>query len=285
MVQEAYTLKYFVKEKEADEGSLYLSLFLSQGTCHYAIFNRHSMQLIEMADIHVHDQFVTEQALVDMLAMLVHNQFLDQKKFDKVDICFLNNRFTLIPEAFTEQNDMKGLLSFSSGVDAGFKTAGHKLPYCDFYYATKPEWLDFFGKTFPNANIRHAGAVSIALMFEQQSLNDKDIYLAIHPVQLEIVVKKGKALQFYNVFSYESKEDILYYLLFCMEQWHLNPLLCKMAVAANTETTDDLIRSIRKYVKQVDFVVCDATVLANSRNYQLGQHYYFTVLNQHLCAL
>ncbi|MEI6020589.1 MAG: DUF3822 family protein [Bacteroidota bacterium] len=285
MVQEAYQIKQLVSEATTKDDLLYLSVFISNRQFQYAIFNYSTYQLIELSDIDLIDQHVSDQQAIDLMALLIHNQLLNSKKFEKVNIALLNKRFTLLPESFSEANKLSDLMTFTNGNIGDEKILQHKSKYCDFCFGMKPEWLDFFGKTFPSASVRHAGALSISLLFEQFSLRDKQIYLAIHNSQIEICVKQNNALLFYNVFSYESKEDVLYYLLFSMEQLQLNPLLCSMAIAAELDTNADLIKSIKKYVKQVDFCVMDKSISIKDKSQTLPQHYYFTLLNQHLCAL
>lgn len=285
MVQEAYQIKYAFKVDNTVQLNLSLSLFIAPGQLQYAVFEGTTPQVIELADINIQQQFLDEKALLDMISLVLHNQFLDRRKFEKVNISFLNGHFTLLPEAFAAEADLKRLLHFTTGAGDHMKAAQHKTKYCDFCYALPADWLDFFGKTFPNASIRHAGAVSIQLLFEQFSLADKQVFINLHAGQMELAVKNEKQLQFYNAFAFETKEDILYYLLFAMEQLQLNPLLCKLAIAAEVETSDDLIKSLKKYVKHVDFCVFDQTILSKPTQYQQAAHYYFTVLNQHLCAL
>ena len=70
-----------------------------------------------------------------------------------------------------------------------------------------------------------------------------------------------------------------------MEQFQLNPLYVRLSLAGQRSLSDDLIKSIKKYIKQVDFCVTDSSVNLNGDLSTLPQHYYFTLLNQHLCEL
>jgi hypothetical protein len=70
-----------------------------------------------------------------------------------------------------------------------------------------------------------------------------------------------------------------------MEQLNLNPLNTRLVIAAQRGVNDELIKSIRKYVKQVNFCVSDPSIKLTSEMSALPSHHYFTLLNQHLCEL
>lgn len=285
MVKEAYKIKYFFSETTAKNDLLYLSIFVSSNTFQYAIFTNEFKNVVALQDVAFNEDKLAEYDAIEMIALLCNNSLLNQKKFEKVNICILNNQFTLIPESFANATDINELLNFTNGQSIAGKSFTHKTKQCNFSYKLSNDWIDFFGKTFPNASIRHSGAVQISLLFEQFSLLSTNLFLAIHTSQIEISVKKNNQFLFYNVFSFESEEDILYYILFTIEQLELNPLSSKLVVAAELETKNSLIKSIKKYIKEVEFCVLDKSIQFQNNNNQLPNHFYFTLLNQHLCEL
>ena len=70
-----------------------------------------------------------------------------------------------------------------------------------------------------------------------------------------------------------------------MEQFNLNPLYVKLAIAGQRGSSDELIKSIKKYIKQVNYCVTDQTINLSGDLSNLPRHYYFTLLNQHACEL
>ncbi len=285
MVKEAYKIKYYFSETLAKNDLLYLSIFVSSNSFQYAIFNNEFKNVVALQDVEFNEDKLPEYDAIEMIALLCNNSLLYQKKFEKVNICILNIQFTLLPESFADATDMNELLNFTNGQSKVGKSLTHKTKQCNFSYKLSNDWIDFFGKTFPNASIRHSGAVQIGLLFEHLSLVNTNLFLSIRTSLIEISVKKNNQLLFYNVFSFESKEDILYYLLSTMEQMELNPLSCKLSIASELETNDELIKIIKKYIKEVEFCVLDKSITFQKTNNQLPNHFYFTLLNQHLCEL
>lgn len=282
---EAYITRQFYSQKPAANEPLGLSLMVSASSFMYAISTNHFRNVVELCHVEITHHSNTAFNITDKLSFLVNNYLLHQKKFEKVNIAFLNNDFTILPAAYSSNADMKELLQFTSGTNQVKNTYQHHLKNLNFCFTLEQEISAFFEKTFPNASIRHAGAINITMLFGQHSLLGSNLFLNIGDGCIELAAKENNDLLFYNVFNFSNNEDILYYLLFAMEQFQLDPLQVKLAIAGERSSSDELIKSIQKYIKQVTFCVMDAGINLNGDLVQLPKHYYFTLLNQHVCEL
>ncbi|WP_317896890.1 DUF3822 family protein [Aurantibacillus circumpalustris] len=277
--------KYYHSEKAVKNEPLCLSMFISVNSFEYAISTNNFKNVLELCHVEITHLANSSFDLTERISFLINNYLLHQKKFEKVNVCFLNNNFTLIPEAFNVGADIKPLLKFATGAEQLKRSLQHNLKNINFSYAIEIDLISYFEKKFPNISIRHAGAVSSALFFSQHSLVNQNLFLNIGDGHIEIAAKDQNELLFYNVFNVENNEDILYYLLFTMEQLQLSPLHVKLSIASQKETSDELIKNIKKYIKQVDFCVNDTSINLNGDLSTLPKHFYFTLLNQHLCEL
>lgn len=251
----------------------------------YCISTDSFKNIIELCHVEMKHLANSTFDLTDKISFLINNHLLQQKKFEKVNIAFLNNEFTLVPEAYALEKELKPFLKFTTGTQEIKKPLRHHLKNLDFSFNLDTDLVNYLEKAFPNASIRHSGAVTIDLLFSQQSLLNNDLYLNLGDGFIELAAKEKNDLLLYNVFSYESNDDILYYLLFMMEQFNLNPLYVKLAIAGERPLTDELIKSIKKYVKRVSFCIADGSLKLNGDMTSFPRHYYFTLLNQHLCEL
>lgn len=285
MLKEAYITKQFYSEAPFPEGPYSLSMFISDHSFIYAISSSDSKSVFELCHVQLTNSTFTSDQRIEQFSFLIQNYFLAQKKFEKVNIAFLNHDFNLVPEAFAPENSLKPMLNFTTGISPTKGSSAHQIKGVKFSYAVDIDLLNYFEKTFVNATTRHAGAVGLSLLFSQHSLVGANVFINIHDNHLELAIKENDGLQFYNVFNYTSNEDILYYLLFTMEQFGLNPLQLKLSVAGQLPVSDDLIKSLKKYIKHVSFCVHDPSVKLSGELLQMPQHYYFTLLNQHICEL
>jgi len=285
MTNEAYITRYYYSEKPANTEAMSLSMLIAPGSFMYSISTNDFKNVVELCHVEITHLANSSFDLTDKISHLVNNYLLPQKKFQKVNVSFLNNDFTMIPEAFAGLQDIKPLLQFAAGTEQVKRSLKHSVKNINFCYTVELELINYFEKIFPNISIRHLGGVSISLFFSQHSLKNANLFLNIADGYIELAAKDRTELLFYNVFAFENNEDVLYYLLFMMEQFQLNPLHVRLSIAAQRNSSDELIQTIKKYIKQVEFCVSDSSLKLNGELSSLPQHYYFTLLNQHLCEL
>jgi hypothetical protein len=70
-----------------------------------------------------------------------------------------------------------------------------------------------------------------------------------------------------------------------MEQYSLNPLMCRLAIAGQMDAGSELLKAIKKYVKHVHLAVNDRSFSSSFGELKLPDHYFFSLSNQHLCVL
>lgn len=279
MINEGYNVKNYFKADANSTQKSNLSLFFSDNSLIFCEFDSDYKQIIQLTDIEFNVSNSQNLLLIDRLQFIVNNYQLI-KNYDKVYISILNSKFTLIPTAFA--TNTADFLQFSAGLTNIKNTFEHTLSNLKFCYTFEQDIKQFLEKSFPTAFIRHAGAVTLNLFTNQPFLAVADLLLNVNYNTIEIVMKQKNNLQFYNVFNYQTTEDIIYYLLFSIEQLNLNPLTVKLSIIGQTELNDTLFSSLKKYIKYISFG--SSNLIAHLKSETLP-HFYFTVLNQHLCEL
>lgn len=285
MIGESYVTKYYFSEDPEKGEKLSLSLLICPDAFVFSISGKDSNLVHTIGHVELTDHSLPAFQLHDKISHLVQNYSLHERKFSKIYISVLNQDFTLVPSAFARPEDLKKFLKFSSGKTDVRNGTHRQIKNLSFCYTIDPDLLYYLEKTFSNAIINHNGTISLSAFLGQHSLKANNLFLAVYTSHIELAMKNGSELLFYNVYSYNSQEDVLYYLFFMMEQFLLNPLQVKLVVVAQTGVSEDLIRSIRKYIKHVSFGVNDPSVKLSGELKSLPHHYYFTLLNQHLCEL
>jgi hypothetical protein len=286
MLNEASATKQFYRNEAATEGPLYLSMLVSSEAFMYAIFTENFKRPIELCHVHFEAAGIGQQQPIDQISLLLRNHYLDRKKFEKVNIAVLDQNFNLVPIAFSNEDALKPMLKFTTGLDSIKNAASHVLNGIKFCFTPEPTLSNYFEKTFVNASIRHAGAININLFLDQVSFFDQDMLLQINEGYIELLVKEKTKLLFYNVFKYKTNEDILYYLFCTMEQFLLDPQQVKLTVAGQLQMHDGLAKHLNQYLKNLSFYTPPVNVFDLSGDFEtLPVHFYFTLLNQHLCEL
>ncbi len=284
MLGQYYKEKLILTNKTAGKEAAALSLFISQSSFIFAVSANNFKDIIQIGHIEISNAPGLNQSFSEKIVFLLNNYQLAQKKFEKVIISVLNKDFTIVPEAYSNSSDLKEFLSFSSGITEIKNPLTHTIKNVKFCYVFEQELSQALERLYSHAIIKHAGAINNELFFSNHSLVNANLFLTINDGFIELAAKQKSDLLFYNVFNYENNEDILYYLLFMMEQFNLNPLQIKLFISGQLPTDDSLILSIKKYIKQVNFVVHNPDIKLEGELQILPKHFYFTLLNQHLCV-
>lgn len=79
------------------------------------------------------------------------------------------------------------------------------------------------------------------------------VFLNIRHAFLDIVIFNGKQISFYNTFRQHCPEDILYFLIFVMEQLNLNPEQVTVVLLGETGEDDHLAELFHTYLRHVEY--------------------------------
>lgn len=221
--------------------------------------------------------------LTDLFLQFVSENIPNKGNYKSVMVNWLGNNFTLVPASFYDAEKAKEMLEFNVGGTNGELIFTNDVNDIKLIYSVPAELKNSLDKTFPNHNFKHIGYSTMKLFFTHFQLKNADIFLNLHQGQTEVLIKKDSKPVLYNMFNTQNDEDVLYYLLFSVEQFDLNPLTLKLYISANRATNDNLFTAIKKYLKHVDFTVSDKIIVRKEAFEQTPHHFYFSALNRLLC--
>jgi hypothetical protein len=239
--------------------------------------------ITRIAALNFKEAIKTTDELVDQFTQFISEFELHKGNNKNILINWLGSHFTLIPSSFYNPEKAREMLEFNVGDISNEQILTNDVNDIKFIYSVPAELKNFLDKTFPNHNFKHIGYSSLKLFFTHFQLKNADIFLNIHEGQTEVLIKKDKKPVLYNMFKTLSDEDVLYFLMFSVEQFDLDPQNLKLFVSANRQANDPLFTTIKKYVRNVEFTVSDKLIVRKEAFEQLPHHYYFTALNRLLC--
>lgn len=242
------------------------------------------LDIIKIGDLSFREKARNGEELASGFMHLTEEFGLRTSNFQSIRINWLGKNFTLIPNSFYKAERAKEILEFNIG-----NTNDERICVNDvrsdikLLFTIPAELKNVIDRTFPHHELKHSGTCAINSFFTHFQLKKSNIFLNIHDDKIELLVKKDRQLLLYNIFSIKTNEDILYYLLFSVEQFKLDPASLQLAVCANRETNDELFTAIKKYIRHVNFAVSDKFIKRKGAFESLPHHYYFSLLNQPLC--
>jgi hypothetical protein len=283
MLSAAAIQKDFLELKEEKLPSEVLVINISYSGFEAVTLTKAPHTITKITAIRVLEPIKTNDELISQLSHFISEFDLHKGSYKNIFINWIGGHFTLIPSSFYDPDKAKEMLEFNVGDISGEQILTSDVNDIKFIYSVPADLKNFLDKTFPNHNFKHIGYSSFKLFFSHFQLKNADIFLNIHEGQTEVLIKKDKRPVLYNMFKTQSDEDILYFLMFSVEQFDLDPQNLKLFVSANRETNDPLFSTIKKYVRNVDHTVSDKLIVRKEAFEKLPHHYYFSALNRLLC--
>lgn len=151
---------------------------------------------------------------------LLNDKIKIPSQVDNLKIVYESNRYSFVPEHFTEKIDHDLLLSFSETksaqkiIDIAFPFWKNRL-----LYSIPQNIYEAFTELFPSVRIEHSFEF---LLDEKSALTSNIVYLWLNKKTIDLlVVKSGKAV-LANNFEYVTNEDIVYHVLHIYELLELD---------------------------------------------------------------
>ena len=203
---------------------------------------------------------------------------------------FIDSRqTTLVPEALMQAGDERMFYGFNHPISNSVVVLSDHISAAgaNNLFGIDSQYLKFIDDLFGSSSVHHASSVLLEVLlnqFKNQQLDDK-IFVHIRPAWFEVVYIKNKQLQLFNSFEYKSREDLIYYLLFVMDQMGLNPEATEAVLLGEIERESQVFEVLYRYIRHIGF---GRRIPSISYSYvfdELPGHQHFTILNSHLCEL
>jgi hypothetical protein len=259
-----------------------LIIEISDDEFSYCSFNQHSN-----TPLFIHNQPIdknsTQSIEMQFQAFIISSNVI-KTSYKDVFINHSNTKFTLCPTVLYSPENTRTLLEFNIGYtsDSVIKTdeINHDI---QCIYAI-PELLNStIDKLLPSHKSKNTLSVLCQLFLSAEEFSSESVLLYLYKNLIYIIVKDKHKLLLANTFDVNTQEDVLYYLLFTLEQFELNPLTVKLAIAGNTETNNTLITSVKKYIKEVRFATGNKSIHWENLK-GIPQHFNYSLINRLYCV-
>ena len=175
--------------------------------------------------------------------------------FSSVKIIHYNNLSTVVPEPLFDKNNALSYLKFNSKILQNDYAAYDEIfnNECVNVYIPYVNINNYIFKMFDSFVYNHYSSI----ILEKVKLNDEkntitpSLYLNINSNHMELIYFVKNKLIFYNRFDFSTKEDIIYYLLFTIDQLKLNPEEIPLVITGNISEDDDNYKIIYEYIRNV----------------------------------
>ena len=179
-----------------------------------------------------------------------------QNDFITVTVIHQNNLSTVVPNRFFDKKKMAFYLNFNVKTLATdfitfddleiLKAKNVYVPYVNIN--------NYLFQNFGEFEYKHHSTVLIEKLLKNTTTKEKTMFVNVSKTSLDIVVLENKKLLLSNAFSYDSKEDFIYYVLFVAEQLNLDVQEFPLYLLGEITLKSKTYKITYKYIKNVSFL-------------------------------
>ena len=180
-------------------------------------------------------------------------------------ILFDNDKHTFVPAALYKESKKEKYLDFLGLTDTDSIALADYISNADVYnvYQISKQEFEKLQESPEKKEFHHASSVLLEDLIKQnqERTDDIRIYLNIRNQNFEMMALKGCNLLFENSFRFKTKEDFLYFLLFSIEQLHIDAGSVPVYFLGMIEEDSKLVEITRRYVRDVRFLRKENNIL------------------------
>jgi Protein of unknown function (DUF3822) len=205
--------------------------------------------------------------------------------YQLVSCVLVNNKATLVPNSVLEVDKKEKYLNFNSNLLNSETVFLNELKSIDASNLFSVEdSIKAKIKVLCSGDVvySHFSSTLIeSLVLANKNKVGKKLFVHIQSTHFEIVLLEGKKLLFYNTFTYQSPEDLAYYLLFVCEQMQLNPETIEVELLGEVVTKSAIYKLLEKYIRTLTIGKREDTFELSYQLQTLPHHFYYTLFNSY----
>lgn len=202
------------------------------------------------------ERLSTPNLLLEKVTQAFENDKDLQVNFEKIEAIHQSQLATLVPNALFDEEHLKSYLNYSVKTlpsdfvafdDINIDAKSVYIPYVNIN--------NFLFQNFGEFEFKHHSTLFIEeILHQKDHFKDDAIFVNVAYYSLDIIIIKNGSFSLYNSFSYNSKEDFIYYILFCVEQLEMDPDKLHLYFSGNIINDYDIYIITQEYIRNIEFL-------------------------------
>ena len=242
------------------EKSLSLLIMISSKELRVILINSIDFKIIDKSN----SVYSEEINIVEILSELKNklNKF-NLSNVVKVTLILNNKLSVLIPNDLYEENNCLDYLKFNSRLITNDTASSDYVEELDTHniYIAYGNITNYLIEKFGSFEYFHYSTVLLKKLYSETLKDEKlRFYVNINKSYLNIIIFDGRKLDYINTFEYETREDILYFILLVMEQNKMVNDETKINLIVKKEFLEENYSYLSKFIKNIDIQNIEFTI-------------------------
>jgi len=271
--------------KESNTKSYKLYIELSNNGMKHTVFNTENSTFIGFEEYRF-TEISNDYSLIEPVKNIITNNSIYQKEFNSINVAFVNNRSTLIPNAIFKADKLESFHQFNfSKQEEDLFYADQLINLSAHNIYSIPDYIIELFSTLKNVSFNHfsSSLIESSLIRAKSNKVLSSIHIHILPSSFQFVAIKNQQLELYNSFIYQSNEDFMYYLLFVLDQLNINNEEASITLTGDIEKNSTIYTLLYKYIKTLTFGSRPNNLKFSYIFEEIPNHFHHALFNQFLC--
>lgn len=266
------------KSKRTSVQSQYknLSIQFSLDGFSFCITTVHTQEFILFTEYSFSKPAPTPAVLLDNISEIFIEDKDLQADFNEINVIHKNQLATVVPNEYFDKNELKTYLDYTIKTLENDHIVFDELAVINAknVYIPFVNINNYLFQNFGSFVFKHHSTILIEKLLSYHEKNtDKHFFVNVSSKDIDIIVIKNNALTLYNSFSFNTKEDFIYYILFVAEQLEMNPEEFSLTFLGAITKDSELYDIAYKYVRYIEFINTTNTLLENSNDFTKHANY------------
>lgn len=257
-----------------------LSIQFSLDGFSFCISNLTNKEVQHFSCIIFENRVETPELLLNQIEKFVKkNNTVLQQEFEKVTIIHQNNLSALVPSTLFNENELENYLDYNIKTLQNDFIAYDNLEQLEIknVYVPYVNINNFFFQQFGEFEYKHHSSILIEkLILHSKNNEEKQFFVNVNKSTFDIVIIENSKLLFYNSFTFITKEDFIYYILFTAEQLKMNPEEFLLHFIGDISKNSEIYQITYNYVRNVIFLDLENPLFEKDK--ELLNHSFYTLL-------
>ena len=260
----------------------HLSVEIGLSNFRFCLFDTLTFTYILLKEFEFKTKGISESC--EKIADIIASESLLQKEFYSSSLALNEFPSTLVPTPFYKEEKNREILGFNHEIHK--EILSDKMQQMDAIniYSIPTELLNLIRKSFPSTQIKCNSSILIEQLLLQNKSTEAKVYACIQKNVLEVCVIEENKLELHNSFSIDTKEDLLYYLLFALEQMGMSVEKIELVLLDDILKSDKKYNLLYQYVRNISFGNRPENLNFSKELESIKSHQYFCLFSQLLCA-
>lgn len=267
--------------------SYHLSIQVSLNGLSYVILDLVRNKYVALRHYEIPEGLEENAWLNKIEEILREDEFL-LKEFRSAYFMYSSARFTLIPSPLFRKEDLRMYFEFNQKIEEFDELHYNRLKLTDAYlvFPLPGELGNIITRHFPHVAFYHQGVPLIEhfLSAPGKKSSETRVSLHVHRELFDLVVHSGKKLSFFNTFRYTHPNDLLFFVMYVIDQLKLDPAECELMLSGMISKASEHHNLLKKYIRNIRF---DKPSEQYGYTYTFSDipiHSFVNLLNLHACA-